>query len=88
MEIIDIKKKKNQCVILFINGQTYQGDVDVEYCPTEEMWVNVLNRTKYGEKCRDFNDDIINLGIKYEDGIGKNNTSKCIKEVEVERDNI
>ena len=47
------KKKHIKERYLFIRDQIDQGDMRVKYRPTENMWVDILNKPKQGKIFRE-----------------------------------
>ena len=41
------------------------GDVDLEYCPTNEMWADVLTKPLQGDKFRQMRAMLMNCPINY-----------------------
>ena len=51
----------------FITDRIEAGDVEVEYCPTEEMWADVLNKPKQGKAFRVDRSYLMNVPEDYDD---------------------
>jgi len=51
-----------------------QGGVNIEYCPTEKMWHDVLNKPKQGAEYRLNRSHLMNIPIKCDDDVECKNT--------------
>lgn len=51
----------------FIRDKVADGDVQIEYCPTKEMWADVLNKPKQGSEFRRFRSILMNVPMAYDD---------------------
>ncbi len=49
----------------FIKDKIKEGEVDVRYCPTTEMWSNVLNKSKHGTPFKKNQAMLMNVPIEY-----------------------
>ena len=45
-ELLSQIEKHIKAIYFFIKDQINQGDVEIEYCPKENMWADVLNNPK------------------------------------------
>ncbi len=54
-------------VTSFIKEKIVQGDVELEYCPTEEIWCDVLTNPKQGKAFRKDRAMLMNCPFAYED---------------------
>ena len=51
----------------FIQDKIADGDLEVEHCPTERMWADVLNKPKQGKVFREFRAALMNCPVDYVD---------------------
>ena len=51
----------------FIQDKITDGDLEVEHCPTERMWANVLNKPKQGKVFLEFRAALMNCPVDYVD---------------------
>ena len=58
----------------FIKDKIEEGEVDMQYCPTEEMWCDMLNKPKSGTPFRKDRAKLMNVPVGYDDNIERMNT--------------
>ncbi len=58
----------------FIKDKIKEGEVDMQYCPTEEMWSDVLNKPKNGTPFRKDRAKLMNVPVGYNDNVERMNT--------------
>ena len=46
-----------------------EGELEVQYCPTEKMWTNVLNKPEQGAKFRLDRAELMNVPVDYDDDV-------------------
>ena len=63
---------------VLIKNHINKGYVGVEYCPTEKIWDDLLNKPKQGKDFRSFRGELMNVGINYGYNNNKTNTSDYI----------
>ena len=51
----------------FIKDKIDEGEVEMQYCPTEKMWCNVLNKPKQGSPFLEDRSMLMNVPVKYDD---------------------
>ena len=51
----------------FIKDRIDSGDLEVKYCPTEDMWVDVLTKPKQGAPFKKDRSKLMNVSIEYND---------------------
>ena len=51
----------------FIKDKVDEGEVEVQYCPTEKMWSDVLNKPKQGTPFRTDRAVLMNVPVDYND---------------------
>ena len=51
----------------FVTNWIEMGEVGIVYCPTEEMWADVLNKPKQGRPFRLDRSHLMNVPIDYDD---------------------
>ena len=71
-------------LVTLIKDYIYQGDVEAEYCPIEEMWDDVLNQPNQGKDFRELREELMNLCMNYDDHMEKLNTRDRISGVKTE----
>ena len=49
----------------FIHHFHNTGELDLQYCPTEQMWANVLTKPLQGQKFREMHSFLMNCPIDY-----------------------
>ena len=58
----------------FIKDKIESGEVEVEYCPTEMMWADVLNKPKQGKGFRLDRSHLMNVPVDYDDEVERKAT--------------
>ena len=58
----------------FITDRVEEGEVDIQYCPTEMMWADVLTKPKQGKSFRLDRSHLMNVPIDYDDNVERRNT--------------
>ena len=51
----------------FIKDKVEEGEVEVQYCPTDKMWSDVLNKPKQGLPFRTDRAMLMNIPVNYDD---------------------
>ena len=51
----------------FVTYRAAQGELEIEHCPTEKMWADILTNTLQGKSFRYFQSEIMNSPFGYED---------------------
>ena len=46
-----------------------EGEIKLQYCPTEKMWTNVLNKPEQGAKFRLNRAELMNVTVNYDDEV-------------------
>ena len=49
----------------FMTDRIGMGEMEVQYCPTEKMWVNLLNKPKQGATFRRDKAMLMNCPVEY-----------------------
>ena len=62
----------------FIKDKIKEGKVDVGYCPTTEMWSDVLNKPKHGTSFKKDRAVLMNVPLKYDDDLELRNTHPAL----------
>ena len=62
----------------FIKDKIEEGEVDVRYCPTTEMWSDVLNKPKHGTPFKKDRSMLMNVPIGYDDDLEFRNTHPAL----------
>ena len=59
-----------------------KGLMEVDYCPTEEMWADVLTKPLQGKAFREMRSKLMNMPVDYVDPPAQKSTKKpsCIRE--------
>jgi len=63
------KTKHISSRFFFITDKVARGKVDVEYCPVEKMWCDILNKPKQGASHRLNMSHLMNVPIEYNDDV-------------------
>ena len=58
----------------FIKDKIEEGELDVRYCPTTEMWSDVLNKAKHGTPFKKDRAMLMNVPLAYDDDFEFRNT--------------
>ena len=64
-----------------------EGEIEVQYCPTEKMWTDVLNKPEQGAKFRLDRAELMNVPVDYDDNIERRRTHPKLLSSE-DRDNM
>ena len=59
-----------------------EGEVEVQYCPTEEMWADVLNKPKQGQAFCNYRAMLMNVSVDYSDAEERRRTHPKLLEHE------
>jgi len=51
-----------------------EGELEVQYCPTEKMWTDVLNKPEQGAKFRLDRAELMNVPVDYDDEVERRRT--------------
>ena len=62
----------------FIKDKVDCGDVEIQYCPTEKMWSDVLTKPKQGKGFRVDRSHLMNLMEDYDDEVERRNTNPLL----------
>ncbi len=62
----------------FIKDKIGEGEVDVRYCPTTEMWSDVLKKPKHGTPFKKDQAMLMNVPISYDDDLEFRNTHPAL----------
>ena len=62
----------------FIKDKVDKGEVEIQHCPTEMMWADVLNKPKQGKSFREFRGELMNVPLDYDDGLEREATPSVI----------
>jgi hypothetical protein len=69
-KISSSKRTKHIKAKLFLIKDYYEaGEIDVQYCPTDVMWADVLTKPLQGQKFRDMHAFLQNCSRSYDDNI-------------------
>ena len=58
----------------FIADKVATGEVEIQYCPTEMMWADVLNKPKQGKGFRLDRSHLMNVPVDYDDEVERKAT--------------
>ncbi len=58
----------------FIKDKVDEGEVDIKYCPTDQMWSDVLNKPKQGTPLKKDRWMLMNVPVEYDDEVEFQNT--------------
>ena len=58
----------------FITDRITEGEVEVQYCPTEMMWADVLTKPKQGKPFRQDRSKLMNVPVDYDDEVERKRT--------------
>ena len=72
------KTKHISSRFFFITDKVARGEVDVEYCPTEKMWCDILNKPKQGASYRLDRSHLMNVPIEYDDDVERRLTHPAL----------
>ena len=72
------KTKHISSRFFFITDKIAQREVDVEYCPAEKMWCDILNKPKQGPSYRLERSHLINVPIEYDDNVERRCTHPAL----------
>ena len=61
------KTKHISSRFFFITDKIARGEVNVEYCPTEKIWHDILNKPKQGASFRLDRSHLMNVPVKYDE---------------------
>ena len=66
----------------FAHDMIEKGLMEVDYCPTEEMWADVLTKPLQGKAFREMRSKLMNMPVDYVDPPAQKSTKKpsCIRE--------
>ena len=53
----------------FIKDKIEEGEVEIQHCPTEKMWSDVLNKPKQGAGFRKDRSVLMNVPVDYDDQV-------------------
>ena len=53
----------------FIKDKIAEGEVEIQYCPTEKMWSDVLNKPKQGGPFRKDRAMLMGVPVEYDDNV-------------------
>ena len=67
----------------FIKDKIKEGEVDVRYCPTTEMWSDVLNKPKHVTQFKKDRAKLMNVPLAYDDDLEFKNTHPVLLTKEV-----
>ncbi len=68
--ILSSKQTKHKKTKFFLIKDYYEaGEIDVQYCPTDVMWADVLTKPLQGQKLRDMREFLQNCSRSYDDNI-------------------
>ena len=62
----------------FIKDKIEEGEVDVRYCPTTEMWSDVLNKPKHGTPFKKDRAKLMNVPLAYDNDLEFKNTHPAL----------
>ena len=62
----------------FIKDKIEEGEVDVRYCPTTEMWSDILNKPKHGTPFKKDRAMLMNVPVGYDDDLEFRNTHPAL----------
>ena len=62
----------------FIKDKIEEGEVDVRYCPTTEMWSDVLNKPKHGTPFKKDCAKLMNVPLVYDNDLEFRNTHPAL----------
>ncbi len=62
----------------FIKDKIEEGEVNVRYCPTTEMWSDILNKPKHGTPFKKDHAMLMNVPIGYYDDLEFKNTHPAL----------
>ena len=51
----------------FIKDKVDKNKVEIQYCPTEIMWADILNKPKQGKSFREFRSELMNVPLDCDD---------------------
>ena len=72
------KTKHISSRFFFITDKVARGEVDVEYCPAEKMWCDILNKPKQGASYRLDRSYLMNVPIEYDDDVERRLTHPAL----------
>ena len=58
----------------FVKDKIEDGDLEVQYCPTEQMWTDVLNKPEQGTPFRKDRAALMNVPVDYNDDAERRRT--------------
>ena len=58
----------------FIKDNVERGEVKIQYCPTEVMWDDVLNKQNQGKGFRTDRSHLMNIPVEYDDEVEQRHT--------------
>ena len=58
----------------FVKDKIEDGDLEVQYCPTEQMWTDVLNKPEQGTPFRKDRAALMNVPVEYDDEVERKRT--------------
>ena len=58
----------------FIKDVIHRGDLEVQHCPTEMMWADILNKPKQGAAFRLDRSHLQNVPVAYDDEVERKST--------------
>jgi hypothetical protein len=58
----------------FVKDKIKDGDLEVQYCPTEQMWTDVLNKPEQGTPFRKDRAALMNVPVEYDDEVERKRT--------------
>ena len=58
----------------FIKDKIQKGHIEVEHCPPEKIWSDILNKPNQGKSFRIFRGELMNVPEDYYDEVEQSNT--------------
>ena len=68
------KTKHIKHKFFLIKNKIEQGDIEVEYCPTDQMWSDIMTKAKQGKPFYVMRSHAMNVPVDYDDEIERRNT--------------
>ena len=72
--IFSPKKGKHIKAIFFIKDTIKNGDIKVENCPIERMWLDILNKPNQGNALHLYRGKLLNVTEDYDNEVERSNT--------------
>ncbi len=57
----------------FVKDKVEEGELDISYCPTKQMWSDILNKPKQLAPLRKDRSILMNVPVEYDNGV------ECLK---------